>query len=565
MILKTKITATTIENNTKVDFSTTKSETKSKYIIAQEPVDFGPVVKDNYYFMTPIITKEDIVQLVENNRLSEAIKYINENTSKEIANYFYDLAKSYFYEKKYDEAELIYKRLIPLNTDETMKISDKSEFDLLLLYMNQGEYEKAYTFERHGRFLAHNNKESIFTLLIGLCEYHLARNLLLELNLSVEETNKLEKSFVDLYEERCKKTSYDSGALYKDINFAEFNKIEVATGLNINFLKKRTDLLNKYFDYLQAYQDNLKTSFIKKDNQDYKKLELKYLINLPINEVDYELIENKYINYLQNYFVEKAIHLKKNNSEIQTSVDQYNYLQINSLEKIELVLQAKELTSDQIFYALLKREVFLMGTLQSLALFNLINDKNIIHDNIFKLFLTRIPLFQCQTSYLDKIYQYSISRKINIFSYMTDYGIYKLGKQTEELIKEAQQLFAKTLKNKDQTKEEDYIFSVLGLLHIKYLLNPEDLTTINTQYINTTQKALQLIIKNKYSKDYIYNPTIGLTENLNGLINKINLLFDHDLRLVFLEAVINIIQKNSDAIKENLHLFKIENSTNNQF
>jgi hypothetical protein len=284
-------------------------------------------------------------------------------------------------------------------------------------------------------------------------------------------------------------------------------------------------------------------------------LEIEYLINLPISEVDYEMTEDKYLNHFQNYFIEKANYLKKNNSAIRTSIDQYNP-QIKYFDKIEIVINAREMTADQIYYALLKREVFFTRTLQSIALFNLIKDKNIIHDNILKLFLTKIPLFQCWASCLDEIYQYSISRRINTFSYMADYGIYQLGQQKEKLIKEAEQLFANILKNKTQATEEDYAFSVLGLLHVKYLLNPTDLTTINAQYINTAQKALQLIIKNKYSKYYTYNPAIGLVENLEGLINKINLLFDHDMRLIFLETAIKIIKRNSDAIEENQHLFK---------
>ena len=528
----------------------------SKYIIEQKPVDFG-LIKDDYYHMTPMITKEDIIQLVKDNRLSEAINYINENTSKEIANYFYDLAKTYFYEKNYDNAETIYKKLIPLNTTKTAKISDKSEFDLKLLYMNQGEYEKALTFKRYGRLLALNNKAAISVLLTGLCNYHLARNILSELNLSAEEANNLELCFIDIYEERIKKRFDDHKEIYKKISLSEFDKIAATTGLDINFLKKQSDLLNKYLSYSRNYQDEIRYSFIKEDNRDYKKMELKYLANLPINEVDYELVEDAYLNYLQNYFIKKVVYLQKNNSEIKTSIDQYNILQTKYFDKIEIVLKAGEMTPDQIFYALLKRQVFFMGTIQSIALFNLIKDKSIIHDNILQLFLTNIPLFQCWTSCLDEIYQYSISRKVGSFSYLTDYGIHQLGQQKENLIKEAQQLFANVLKNKAQAQEEDYVFSALGLLHIKYLLNPGDLTTVNVQYIEAARKSLQLIIKNKYSKYYTYNPALGLAENLNGLTNKINLLFDHDLRLVFLEAIINIIKKTSDTIAENSHLFKV--------
>lgn len=531
--------------------------TKSGILIEQGTVTFQ-VVKDDYYFMTPIITKEDIVQLVANNRLTEAVKYINENTSKEIVTYFYDLAKQYFYEKKYDEAEIIYQKLIPLNTSETVKISDKSEFDLRLVYINKQEYKKAITFKQHGRLIAFNNTTFISVLLIGLCQYQLAEKIFSEITqkFSIEDKEKLKKSLVDLYEDRYQKSFDNPEILYKKIGFFELNKISSSTGIDINILKKNVDQLNEYFHYLREYQDKVKYYFIKKDNIDYKKLELNYLVNIPINEVDYEIVEDKYIDYFQKYFIEKAIFLQKNNCDIITSIDQYDFFKTKYFDNIEIVINAGKLSYDQIFYALLKREIFFGSTLQSFALFRLIQDKSIINDNILNIFLITIPLFQCHTSYLDEIYKYFISRKTNKFSYMTEYGIYKLGKQNKEMLFEAQQLLATVVKNKTQVTEVDYVFALLGLLHSKYLLNPEDLTTINYQYINLAKKALQLIINSKYSKDYIYNPGFGLVENLKGLINKINLLFDHDLKLVFLESVINIIKENSDIIEENMEYFK---------
>jgi len=482
-----------------------------------------------------ILTLDDITALFKNGAVDEAIGHINESIVFPAADYYYNKAGEYFYADDYISAEKIYLKLAALENPDLALVVDKSEFDLYVLYLNTGDYEKSVDFKKQGRVFAINPVYYIKSILRNSCKFKAANiKIKNELNLNPDSIKKIQAAAYNLYIQRCDKGERDYYEKLSSREYAKFNEITPGN----------KSIFDQYIKSVNDFFTSVHNAFYT-----FGFPELKYALNLPVNIINYETqnFEEFYIVYFEEYLKEKIIEIKNSGSYITTTDDyDFNKKQNKYYNNIAMTLKTKDLSDEKIAYAIFKNCIFYMNSILGVAALFLIKDASIIHSNILQLSLRMLSLMHSKSKALNRLYQLYINNNQDDISQKINYILYTiLYSREHNKLSGIQKMLKEILSSKNKLPALDDALLSLALIKVNQLKATENTGNIDIDKKNNYY--LKIAIKNimdEYNCNAINNnfhlsfqESLSIQQNLGQINDAIGLKYFIDIRIMFLDDV----------------------------
>lgn len=440
---------------------------------------------------------------------------INETISEQDAEAVYEYACGQYYADNMDQAEKIFSALYKIENLEIAHVRDRSIFNLSIIAINKQDYETASFYLDNMEFPGFNN-----TFFINyLFKIHCSKKIL---------DQEFQKKFGN--NPVLKKHLETTAAVF----YEEKNNIKLSTidKLNIeNIIKEKITLsLQKIIEnYITNYHDSVLAS-TNACLLGYHELELEFIAGIPTDKIDYPQLENHFLQLLDHYLTKKIIHIK-------------------TIDKT-----LSNISNDKILIHLLTHISKFSQTLIAFALFNKIDDKDLLNTEQLKYIINNISHLNFNKTY-ETIFRLYLKKSSGDYSEKLKYALMLILNYNDENINEkldeASALIKNIISAHNKYKDRKIVISLgkaptqlefqLSLLALQYILAVKNYKNIADHLdINIKNVILSL---NKIMREYSleYQTNLPISENIQYLLNKIQSLANTDIRITFLERFSNLV------------------------
>jgi hypothetical protein len=344
------------------------------------------------------------------------------------------------------------------------------------------------------------------------------------------------RSAISEYVKNIIKNNQDYLYTFEEKQFKNLSEILLDKGLSekaIGDLPR--NILDSIVFNMEELQLGLKTFFYENGE-----IEEKTLTELPLNLLsdNNKNLETAYLKYMKSYFIKKipAIRLSSKIQSIEHNDTAANN-DISGFSSNEIVISPTNISDDEILYSIFKLNIQYPDALQASAVFQLIKNKAILKKNSLKAALKRLHL---NHTIKNEIYNLLLKYDPQDFSILTQIGIYKFlnnNYDQDPFCSKSAAIFKNIINNKNSVSPLDLTLTILGLQHITYLINYKNVKKISDSHKLNIELAVKLIFK-EYKQTY--NENKKLKENLSVLQKKLNIFYENDIRLIFIDMIARI-------------------------